>query len=76
MGLTEEAGKVANTAVSAMGASPLALALLLVNLGFLGFCIYVLGEVSANAAERNKSQLQLINDLVHDIRDCRQGPKT
>ena len=75
MGLTEEAGKVANTAVAAMGTSPLAIALLVVNIGFLGFCGYVLGEVAANAAERNKSQLQLINDLVHDIRDCRQGPK-
>jgi hypothetical protein len=76
MGLTEEAGKVANTAVSAMGSSPLAIALLIVNIGFLGFCGFVLGEVAANAAERNKSQLQLINDLVHDIRDCKQGPKT
>jgi hypothetical protein len=76
MGLTEEAGKVANTAVATMGASsPLAVALLAVNIGFLGFCGYVLGEVAANAAERNKAQLQLINDLVHDIRDCRQGPK-
>ena len=76
MGLTEEAGKVANTAVAAMGGSPLAIALLLVNLAFLGFAMYILGEVAANAAERNKAQLQLINDLVHDIRDCRQGPKT
>jgi hypothetical protein len=77
MGLTEEAGKIANTAVAAMGASsPLAVALLVVNIGFLGFCGFVLGEVAANAAERNKSQLQLINDLVHDIRDCKQGPKT
>ena len=72
MGLTEEAGKVANTAVAAMGASPLAIALLVVNIGFLGFCGFILGEVAANAAERNKAQLQLINDLVHD---CRQGPK-
>ena len=75
MGLTEEAGRVANTAVSAMGSSPLAIALLIVNIGFLGFCGYILGEVAANAAARNQAQLQLINDLVHDIRDCRQGPK-
>jgi hypothetical protein len=75
MGLTEEAGKVATATVGAMSASPLAIALLVVNIGFLGFCGYVLGEVAANAAERNKAQLQLINDLVHDMRDCRQGPK-
>jgi uncharacterized membrane protein SpoIIM required for sporulation len=76
MGLTEEAGKVANTAVSAMGASPLAIALLIVNIGFLAFSGYVLGEVAANAAERNKTQMELIAKLVHDIGDCRQGPKT
>ena len=75
MGITEEAGKVGTAAVSAMAGTPLAIALLVVNIGFLGFCGYVLGEVAANAAERNKAQLQLINDLVHDIRDCR-SPKT
>jgi hypothetical protein len=73
MGLTEEAGKVANTAVAAMSGAPLAIALLLVNVGFLAFAGYILGEVAETSRERNKSQIQLINDLVHDIRDCRQG---
>ena len=75
MGLTEEAGKVGVSAVETMKGAPLAIALLIVNCAFLGFASYVLGEVAANAAERNKAQLQLINDLVHDIRDCR-SPKT
>ena len=75
MGLTEETAKVAVATVDAMRGSPVTIALALVNVMFLVFCGYVLGEVAANAAERNKSQLQLINDLVHDIRDCRQGPK-
>jgi len=75
MGLTEEAGKVATSTIGAMAGSPLALALLIVNLGFLGFCIYILGEVSANASERNKMQMDLIVKLVSDIRDCRQGLK-
>ena len=73
MGLTEEAGKVANTAVAAMQSSPLAIALLLVNVGFLAFAGYVLGEVAANASERNKQQMDLISKLVIDIRDCKQG---
>lgn len=73
MGLTEEAGKVATVAVGAMSASPLAIALLVVNMGFLAFCGFVLGEVAANANERNKSQMDLIAKLVSDIRDCRQG---
>jgi len=70
----ETTGKAVGSAIEAMKSTPLAIALLIVNVGFLGFAAYVLGEVAANAAERNKSQLQLITDLVKDIRDCRQGP--
>jgi hypothetical protein len=72
--LPEEAGKAINTAVEAMKSTPLAIALLIVNVGFLGFAGFVLGEVAANSAERNKSQLELIGRLVTDVRDCRQGP--
>jgi hypothetical protein len=75
MGLTEEAGKVGTAAVSAMAGTPLAIALLLVNVGFLGFAAFILGEVAENAALRNKTQMDLIVQLVTDIRDCRQGPK-
>lgn len=72
--VTQEVGKAAASAVEAMKSTPLAIALLVVNVGFLGFSAYVLGEVAANASERNKSQLELISRLVTDIRDCRQGP--
>jgi Tfp pilus assembly protein PilV len=58
-----------------MAGTPLAIALLIVNIGFLGFAGFILGEVAANAAERNKTQMDLILKLVTDIRDCRQGPK-
>jgi hypothetical protein len=72
--VTQEVGKIATSAVEAMKSTPLAIALLVVNVGFLSFAAYVLGEVAANASERNKSQLELISRLVTDIRDCRQGP--
>lgn len=72
MGVTEEAGKVGTAAVGAMASTPLAIALLIVNIGFLAFAGYVLGEVAANAQERNKAQMDLIEKLVHD---CREGPK-
>lgn len=72
----EATGKVASGAIEAMKSTPLAIALLVVNVGFLGFAAYVLGEVAANASERNKTQSELILKLVGDIRDCRQGPKT
>ena len=76
MGLTEEAGKVGVAAVTSMSGTPLAIALLLVNVGFLAFAGYILGEVAETSRERNMTQNQLITDLVRDIRDCRQGPKT
>ena len=75
MGLTEEAGKVGTATVDAMRASPLALALLIVNAMFLGLIAYILGEVAGNEGERAKAQGELISKLVTDIRDCRQGPK-
>lgn len=59
-------GKVAAEAVSAMRSTPLAIALLLVNVAFLGLTAYVLGQVAANAGERNKSQMDLIATLVRE----------
>jgi hypothetical protein len=74
MAPVETSGKVASVAIDAMRSTPLAIALLIVNIGFLGFAAYVLGAVASNSAERNKSQVELISKLVSDIRDCRQGP--
>jgi hypothetical protein len=74
--VAEEVAKVATSTLESLKSTPLAIALLVVNIGFLSFAAYVLGEVAANASERNKSQLELITNLVRDIRDCRQGPPT
>jgi len=74
--VVEQAGQVASSTIEAMKSTPLAIALLVVNMAFLGFAAYVLGDVAANASERNKSQLELITNLVRDLRDCRQGPPT
>lgn len=73
MGVTEETGKVMTAAVDAMKAAPLAIALLLVNCGFLAFSGYVLGEVASNANDRNRSQLELITTLVKEMRDCHRS---
>jgi mannose/fructose/N-acetylgalactosamine-specific phosphotransferase system component IIC len=70
----EATGKVASGAIDAMKSTPLAIALLVVNVFFLAFAAYILGEVASNAKDRNTAQLELINNLVRDIRDCRQGP--
>jgi hypothetical protein len=60
----ETSGKVLGSAIDAMKSAPLAIALLVVNVGFLGFAAYLLGEVAANSRERNKSQTELIAKLV------------
>ena len=70
MGLTEEGGKVITATVESMKSSPLAIALLVVNIGFLAFAAFVLGEVAQNAQERNRTQMELIGNLVKEIRDC------
>lgn len=67
--MIEEGAKVAVSTIDAMKSTPLAIALLVVNVGFLGFAAYVLGEVAANAQERNKSQVELVSSLVKDIKD-------
>ena len=72
MGIVEEGGKTAAAVAESMKATPLALALLLVNVGFLAFAAFVLGEVAANAQERNKTQMELIGSLVSQIRACKQ----
>lgn len=74
-GLTEEAGKVAGGVVEAMRGYPAVLLLLLVNLGFLGVLVYLMGEAVASSRGRDKTQMELIGRLVTDIRDCRQGPR-
>jgi hypothetical protein len=71
--VVETTGKAATAAINAMSSTPLALALLLVNIGFLGFAAYILGEVAANASERNKTQMELIVKLAEDLSNCHQG---
>jgi hypothetical protein len=60
----KESAEAVGAVASAMQSTPLALALLVVNVGFLAFAAYVLGEVSANAQERNRNQMELIGKLA------------
>lgn len=73
MSIPEEAGKVASSTIEAMKSVPLAIALLVVNIMFLGFSGYILNTVANNASERNKQQLEMITTL---IKDCRPPAKT
>lgn len=71
----ETTGKVASSTIEAMKSTPILLAAMIIIMGSLIFAAYLLGEVAAQAGERNKAQLALIEKLVTDIRDCRQGAK-
>jgi uncharacterized membrane protein len=74
--MPEQAGKVATTVVDSFKGTPMLLALLLVNAGFLGILVYLMAGAVANSNERNKMQLELIAKLITDIRDCgKQGPR-
>ena len=42
------------TAVKSMQGTPLGIALLVVNLAFLAFVAYVLGEIAENSESRNR----------------------
>jgi hypothetical protein len=69
----KESAEAVTATVNAMSSSPLAIALLLVNVGFLAFAAFVLGQVATNAAERNKNQMELISTMVEQIRNCERG---
>lgn len=73
---TEQIGKVASGIVDVMRGAPVILALLLVNIAFIAFFSYLLGQVASNSRERNQAQLQLIESLVKDIRDCRSDRRS
>ena len=73
MGITEDAAKLGTAAVGAMQSQPLAIALLFVNLVFVGFSGYVLSIIGGNAATRDKINNEMIGGLIKQIGDCRQG---
>jgi len=62
-GITE----VATSTIEAMKGTPLAVALLAVNLGFLGFTTYLTSEASRNARDRDKTHTELVLAI---LREC------
>lgn len=70
-GPIEEIGKVTSSALDAMKSTPLAVALLIVNIGFLLFTAYILQVIAASSRVRAERQDALILELVKNIQDCR-----
>jgi len=65
-GITE----VATSTIDAMKSTPLAVALLAVNLGFLGFTTYLVSEASKNARSREVSHNELVLAI---LKECAPG---
>ena len=65
-GITE----VATSTIEAMKSTPLAVALLAVNLGFLGFTTYLVSEASKNARSREVSHNELVLAI---LKECAPG---
>ena len=57
-GIEEEGGKVATTFIDTMKSQPLALALVVVNLLFLGAGIYILRDVAERTASNTARQVE------------------
>ena len=71
--VVKEGAEAVASITDAMRSVPLAIALLVVNCAFLAFAAYVLGEVSANAVERNKNQMELISRLATQCQPIKGG---
>jgi hypothetical protein len=63
-GLEEETGKVATTFIDTMKSQPLALALVAVNLLFLGAGIYILREIADRTAANTLRQSEIYAKLA------------
>jgi hypothetical protein len=67
MGLLEHSAKALHSLADAMKAQPIALALIVINLLFLGTAVLVLRDVALNAREREISDSKLLSQI---LRDC------
>jgi hypothetical protein len=68
----QEIGKAVGATVESMKAAPLAVALLIVNAGFIALFGYVLHEIAQKAADRDVREAELLKAL---ITECRPPPK-
>ena len=61
--IVEEGGKFANTIVSELKAQPLSLALILLNIIFVGFAIFLAHTINQRTIHQYEVKDQLIQDL-------------
>ena len=71
-GLAEETGKTARSVIEGLTSTPLVLALIVLNLIFLGFLVWVLNEVSSINQNQISQNTKMIAELQESLRICRQ----
>ena len=71
-GPIEEGAKVASGVVEGLKSQPHILALIVVNLLFLAFIVWVLSEVSAGNRARDAQTQKMFTELQESLRVCRQ----
>jgi len=68
-GAIEEGAKVASGVVEGLKAQPLALALIVMNIVFIGFSVWVLQSLNARTVHQYQVKDQLIAKLIDKCRD-------
>jgi len=64
-------GEALKAAMAGMSSSPLAIALLMVNVAFLVFVTMLLHDVAENATTREKTQSEIITKLIAQVQTCK-----
>jgi hypothetical protein len=70
MGVSDEAGKAVVATVEAMKASPLAIALVIICIGFMFLNGWVLHEIGVLSQQRNAAEGEMITTLISNLREC------
>jgi len=71
MGAIEEGGKVATSVVESMKAQPLALAVIVVNVLFLAFLVYVFHAISTTNRIERERRAEMFQELRKTCETCR-----
>jgi hypothetical protein len=69
MGTIEQTGKVATSVIESLKSQPLSIALIVINVLFLGFFAFVANGISARALRQDQGHFETIKEL---IRSCGQ----
>ena len=74
-GPIEETGKVATSVIESLKSQPLAIALIVINVMFLGGGGYVLLDIAKRASETTERKDALVAEMMRKAYDCNMQPQ-